>query len=69
MTIVFDDGTAKGTLENLATLLNFLAVSAENEEICDPGLHLALLQASVMANKLTATPSMRDHTLTSAGQY
>lgn len=60
MTTVFDDGTARGTLENLATLLNFLAASAENEDICDPGLHLAILQASVMAKKLTAEVPVQD---------
>ncbi|MFD2178509.1 hypothetical protein [Veronia pacifica] len=52
MTTVFDDGTARGTLENLASLLNFLAASAANEDICDPGLHLAILQASVLAQHL-----------------
>ncbi|HCE1515481.1 TPA: hypothetical protein NGR29_004425 [Vibrio parahaemolyticus] len=47
-----NDGTRSGTLTNLAHLLRFLASASENPEICDPGLHQAILQASLTAKEL-----------------
>ncbi|HHY0482714.1 hypothetical protein [Vibrio parahaemolyticus] len=47
-----NDGTRSGTLSNLAQLLCFLASASENSDMCDPGLHLAILQASLTAKEL-----------------
>lgn len=47
-----NDGTKSGTLANLADFLRFLASASENPELCDPGLHQAILQASLTAGQL-----------------
>ncbi|HAS6087781.1 hypothetical protein [Vibrio parahaemolyticus] len=47
-----NDGTRSGTLSNLAQYLRFLASASENPEICDPGLHQAILIASQTAREL-----------------
>lgn len=47
-----NDGTESGTLSNLTQLLRFLASASESKEMCEPGLHLAILQASVTASNL-----------------
>ncbi|EOW9487961.1 hypothetical protein ACOCGL_003427 [Vibrio cholerae] len=47
-----NDGTKSGTLANLANFLRFLASASENPELCDPGLHQAILQASLTAGQL-----------------
>ncbi|HAS6073666.1 hypothetical protein ACXHQB_23640 [Vibrio parahaemolyticus] len=46
------DGTRSGTLSNLAQYLSFLATAAANPDLCDPGLHKAILQASLTAREL-----------------
>lgn len=47
-----NDGTKSGTLANLANFLRFLASASENPELCDPGLHQGILQASLTAGQL-----------------
>lgn len=47
-----NDGTRSGTLSNLAQFLRFLASASENPDMCDPGLHQAILQASLTAKEL-----------------
>lgn len=44
-----NDGTKSGTLGNLAQYLRFLACASEDPELCDPGLHQAILIASQTA--------------------
>lgn len=54
-----NDGTISGTVANLAQLLRFLASASENPELCDPGLHLAILTASQTARELEQKDSVR----------
>ncbi|NAX31995.1 hypothetical protein CAG63_18280 [Vibrio sp. V37_P2S8PM304] len=49
-----NDGTRSGTLSNLVQFLSFLALASESPDVCDPGLHQAILQASLTAKGLEA---------------
>lgn len=63
-----NDGTKSGTLANLANFLRFLASASENPELCDPGLHQAILQASLTAGQLEKVGMSAQKETNQAGQ-